>query len=158
MTELSLHLHDADATAQDLDELTIALRTDLLCVPEVASVRPRSAGAPPMGARAALPAEVGALVVACQAGIAALKAIVGVAEAWIGERSSRKVELDIDGKHIVLTGATHASERRALDAWMAATAADHGTAAPSVSPSGGDPSPLPEPHQREPFSRTVPTS
>jgi hypothetical protein len=109
---------DNDVSAYELDELTAAMRRELLQL-DVASVERPSAGAAPAGARGIELAELGALIVSLGKATPVLGQVVNVIEAWASRSPNRTVKLTIDGDSLEIGGMSEEDQRRVASDWMA---------------------------------------
>ncbi|MCI3274990.1 hypothetical protein MQP27_28305 [Streptomyces sp. 7R015] len=104
---------DAEADAQETEELALRLRAELRGL-DVDALRVVPDGAPPPGSKAVDPVTVGAVVLALSAPGGVLVALVGTLQDWLGRQSARhRVSVTIDGDTVELERATP-DERRAL--------------------------------------------
>ena len=105
------------ADADELDRLAASLRSELLEL-DVDAVEPVVGGAPPDDARAVDALVVGALLVRLARSTGVLSAVVQTVRTWVGERSDRRVRLELDGDVLELTGASDEERERLIDAWI----------------------------------------
>jgi hypothetical protein len=119
-TEIVLHVSEQDADPLRLDDLSRALRNELLEADETRTVLPLETGPAPEGTRSGLVAAAGALVVTVQPQLAAVVKIVSLMRAWLGRGGGeRRIRLEVDGDVIELTGATSEQQQRLIDEWIA---------------------------------------
>ncbi|GAA4879975.1 hypothetical protein [Kitasatospora terrestris] len=119
---MSIRLDDLGAEPEELDELTAAVRTELLDTPVTEVARARTEA--PDGARAVDGGTVGELVVAMGASAALLRTVVQVLRAWRERRPERTVELTVGDATLVLGDATAEQQERAVEAFVAAVRRD----------------------------------
>jgi hypothetical protein len=105
----------ADADAEELDEVTLRLRRELLEL-DVEGVERAYAGQPPHGARAAEAVELGALVVALAT--PTLGAVVATINSWLARQEARSAKLQLGDKTIELTGISSEQQDRMLEAFL----------------------------------------
>jgi hypothetical protein len=108
---------EAGLPAEDVDELTVQLRRELL-ESDVVDVRRAPGSEPPPGARAGDVAAIGSLLVTLSTTAAALKAAVGTLRGWLGSNSNRKVVLSLDGDTIEISGSSDDEQRRLIALWI----------------------------------------
>jgi hypothetical protein len=106
----------AGADAEELDEVTRGLRSELLELDVDAVDRP-AAGPAPEGARAVEVALLGTLVVALGRG--ALGIVGRTVERWAARGGERHVVLEIDGDRLEVTGVSAEDQRRLIDTFVA---------------------------------------
>ena len=118
--QLTLTVLDRDAGAERLDELSSALRRELLDL-GVDDVERMSDGEPPPGTRAVDAAAVGVLLVAFQESLPVIAGIVGVVRAWLGSaRGSRAVEITIGDQTLKIDSASRPQQDRLIEEFVAA--------------------------------------
>jgi hypothetical protein len=105
----------ADADAEEQDELTRALREELLQL-DVDTVQ-RPTGAAPEGARAGEVIALGTLLVTLGQG--ALGVVSSAIGRWVARRGGRTVTLELDGDRIELGGVSEEDQRRLIDTFVA---------------------------------------
>jgi hypothetical protein len=108
----------AGASPRELEELTTALRRELLLL-DVTSVERPPAGAPPEGARGIDVAAIGALIVELGKAAPVLGQIVNVVRGWAAREPDRSVKLTIDGDSLELTAVSEADQQQIIRDWMA---------------------------------------
>jgi hypothetical protein len=106
---------DADAGAEEQDELTRALREELLEL-DVETVQ-RPAAAAPEGARAGEVVALGTLLVTLGQG--ALGIVTSAIGRWVARRGGRSVTLELDGDRIELGGVSEEDQRRLIETFIA---------------------------------------
>ena len=106
---------DADAGADVQDELTRALREELLDLDVDAVERP--AGAVPDGARGVDAVALGTLLVTLGQG--ALGIVASAIGRWVTRRGGRSVTLELDGDRIELSGVSDEDQRRLIETFVA---------------------------------------
>ena len=104
-----------EAGAEEQDELTRALREELLQL-EVDAVE-RPAGAAPEGARVAEVVTLGTLLVTLGQG--ALGIVSSAIGRWVVRRAGRSVTLELDGDRIELGGVSEEDQRRLIETFVA---------------------------------------
>jgi hypothetical protein len=118
-TQIAIDLQvDEDISPQDLDELTAAMRRELLNL-DVDSVDRVSAGPPPAGAKGVELAQLGALIVSLGQATPVLGQIVEVVRAWTSRGSSRTVKLTLEGDTLEVGGMSEDAQRKVINDWMA---------------------------------------
>jgi hypothetical protein len=115
--EINLAVDD-DVSAHEMDELTAAMRRELLQL-DVASVERPSAGPAPAGTRGIELAELGALIVSLGQATPVLGQVVDVIKAWTSRSPKRTVKLTLDGDSLELGGVSEDEQRRVVSDWMA---------------------------------------
>jgi hypothetical protein len=119
-TEIVLHVSEQDADPLRLDDLSRALRAELLEVDATQTVVPLETGPAPEGTRGGLAAAAGALLVTVQPQLAAVVKIVSLVRAWLVRGGGdKRIRLEVDGDVIELTGATTEQQERLIDEWIA---------------------------------------
>jgi hypothetical protein len=106
---------ETDAGADEHDELTRALREELLEL-EVESVE-RPANAAPEGTRGADAVALGTLLVTLGQG--ALGIVTSAIGRWVARRGDRSVTLELDGDRIELSGVSEEEQRRLIETFVA---------------------------------------
>lgn len=135
MSEVTAHiaLHEPDAEPEFLDELTRALRVELLeletPVPDVPDDEPDASHVSdvslvpvetPTGARALDGNAVGELTMVLGSSAALLRTVIGVLRAWRERRPERTVDLKVGKERLYLADATPEQQDRAVEAFIAA--------------------------------------
>jgi Effector Associated Constant Component 1 len=105
---------EPEADAQERDELTRALRDELLELDVDAVDRPETPA--PEGARGA-GIELGTLLVTFGQG--ALGLVTSTIARWAARRSGRSVTLELDGDRIELSGVSEDDQRRLIETFVA---------------------------------------
>jgi hypothetical protein len=126
-TEVDLDIAEDGADAERLEQLSLALREELLAL-DVTSVSPRAGGAAPAGTRAIDAQAIGAMVVSLTPALEELGALVSTVVGWLkrGGDAARTVKLNIGGDQLELTGATSELQQQALERWVQAHATSAG--------------------------------
>ena len=106
------------ASAAELDELTAALRRELLRL-DVDRVDRPSAGPAPADARGVDLAIVGQLIVEFGKAGPILAQVIGVVQAWAARSPQRTAKLTIGDDTLELTGMSEADQHKVIGAWMA---------------------------------------
>jgi hypothetical protein len=104
-----------DAGADEHDELTRALREELLELDVEAVERP--ADAAPEGARGVDAVALGTLLVTLGQG--ALGIVTSAIGRWVARRGGRSVTLELDGDRIELSGVSEEDQRRLIETFVA---------------------------------------
>ncbi len=106
------------ASAAELDELTAALRRELLRL-DVDRVDRPSAGPAPADARGVDLAIIGQLIVEFGKAGPVLAQVIGVVQAWAARSPQRTAKLTIGDDTLELTGMSEADQHKVIGAWMA---------------------------------------
>ena len=125
-TDLLVELFDADADPERLDQLTQALRRELLEL-DVDSVDQATAGPAPEGTRGLELAAIGALLVKAAASSEMLVKVIGVVRGWLRSgppRNQRTLRLTIGDQSIELTHATDVQQQQLVDQFIRSVASD----------------------------------
>lgn len=120
---LELFQPTTDATAEETERTTQALRSELLDLDEITSVARASAGAAPAGSRGLDIAALGALVVSVEPTVAAISRIVGVVRDWLGRRrgvhpSGESVRITVHGQSLEIAAATTQQQQALVDQFI----------------------------------------
>jgi hypothetical protein len=117
LSELRVELLPApDVDAEETDELTGRLLSELLDLDVNAAGRAVS-GAAPDAAKGADLLALGALVVQF-ADSAMLQSLVGVIASWLGRQAQRSIKVTLDGDSLELSGVSTAEQRQLIDLWV----------------------------------------
>jgi hypothetical protein len=105
--QILVEVYDANASAEDVDRLTRALRGALLGIDDVEAVRPASAGPAPEGSKAVGVEALGALLVAVEPTVEVVRRVLDVVRSWLGHgsaeaSSSRTMRVTVNGHTIEL--------------------------------------------------------
>jgi hypothetical protein len=84
-----VEIFDESAPPDEVDRVTRSLRSELLEIDEVGSVRPVDAGPAPEGTRGIGVEALGALVVSAQPTVELVKKVLDVLWAWVGRSGAR---------------------------------------------------------------------
>ncbi|HEX6686590.1 MAG TPA: caspase family protein [Candidatus Limnocylindrales bacterium] len=114
-TSIIVRLSDDGADAQQLEELTLRLRDELLQLHVPVEVA--GGGDAPPGARAAELIALGTLLLTV-AQSPVLAAVIDAVSRWLGDRRNRTVKLDIGGDTLEISGIGGAERQRLVDAWL----------------------------------------
>lgn len=115
---LVVSIADVEADNERLDELTLALRRELLEL-DVDAVAPVSAGQAPAGSRGFDVAAVGALLVTLSSSASAVGSLIATVRGWLKHApAGRTVELAIGDKSIKLSGATNEQQERLIEEFL----------------------------------------
>lgn len=115
--DISLDAGDG-ASAAELDELTAALRRELLRL-DLERVERPSAGPAPADARGVDLAIVGQLIVELGKAGPILGQVIAVVQAWAARSPQRTAKVTIGGDTLELTGMSEADQHKVIGAWMA---------------------------------------
>ena len=111
VAEVDVSVVEVGADAEQLEELTRALRAEILTL-DVESVVPRSGGEAPPGTRGVDAAAVGALVVSVAPALGALARLVTTVVDWLRRGGTqRTVRLKIGDDELELSGASSAMQQ-----------------------------------------------
>ncbi|MBB5159028.1 hypothetical protein [Saccharopolyspora phatthalungensis] len=121
-TSLLVNVADDDADPEELENLTRALRAELLEL-DVADVEVVPAADPPASSRGWAGIEPDALLVLLSPEV--LRAVVSAAAQWFGRMGSRsrQLKLVVGDAELVLTDASPEERERLVEHFIAATAA-----------------------------------
>jgi len=107
--DMVVDLYDEDLDPAEVEQLTLALRRELLDVTEVEDVAQAQAGPAPPGSRAIGLAEIGSLIVTVKPTVEVLAKVVGVLRGWMASRkasgSAKKstMRITVNGQTLELT-------------------------------------------------------
>ena len=122
VAEVDVSVAEVGADAEQLEELTRALREEILAL-DVESVVPRSGGEAPPGTRAVDAAAIGALVVSVAPALEALARLVTTVVDWLRRGGTqRTVRLKIGDDELELSGASSAMQQQLAMDWIHAHA------------------------------------
>jgi len=122
VAEVDVSVVEVGADAEQLEELTRALRAEILTL-DVESVVPRSNGEAPPGTRGVDAAAVGALVVSVAPALGALARLVTTVVDWLRRGGTqRTVRLKIGDDELELSGARSAMQQQLAMDWIRAHA------------------------------------
>ena len=108
-----------DASPREVDQLTAAMRRELLQL-DVEGVDRVSAGPPPPGAKGIDLAAIGALIVSLGTGTTPiLGPVVEALRAWTSRGPDRTVKLTLDGDSLELGGMSESDQHKVISDWMA---------------------------------------
>jgi hypothetical protein len=110
---------EADAPAEELDELTVALRRQLLEL-DVDAVDHLPAEDPPPGARAADSVAVGSLLVTL--GPTAVGGVIGTIRTWLSRDRGRSAKLQFGDDVIELSDVSSEQQEKLVAAFLARNA------------------------------------
>lgn len=135
-----INLFDRDLGAAEVEEITLALRRELLEIPEVERVGAVESGPAPAGSRAVGLIELGSLVVALQPTVEAIGKVIRVAYAWFRRRGTSDaphgvLRITINGQSLELT-PTDDQQDQLVEEYVRAAVAAGGSAAPPGGSSG----------------------
>jgi hypothetical protein len=115
--EVNLHVDD-DVSPLELEELTAAMRRELLLL-DVQSVDRVAGGPAPAGAKGIELAEIGALIVNLGKATPVLGQVVEVIQAWAARSPKRTVKLTLAGDTLELGGISASDQHMVIKDWMA---------------------------------------
>lgn len=115
--EINLHV-DADVSPFEMEELTAAVRRELLQL-DVESVDRVAGGPAPEGARGIDLGAIGALVVNLGKATPVLGQVVEAIQAWASRAPNRTVKLTLAGDTLELGGMSEADQHQVIRDWMA---------------------------------------
>jgi len=122
VAEVDVSVVEVGADAEQLEELTRALRAEILTL-DVESVVPRSNGEAPPGTRGVDAAAIGALVVSVAPALGALARLVTTVVDWLRRGGTqRTVRLKIGDDELELSGANSAMQQQLAMDWIRAHA------------------------------------
>ena len=107
--DVRVDLYDEELDPAEVDELTLALRRELLELDDVEDVAAATAGAAPPGSRAIGLIAIGGLIVSAKPTVEAIAKIVGVVRDWLKNRNSSKaaprstLRITVNGQTLELT-------------------------------------------------------
>lgn len=107
-----------DADAEELAELTVRLREQLLEL-DVERVDLVMSGPAPPGTRAGEVLAAGALIVSLARASGLLTALVSHVQAWVSSLGRRSVKLEMDGDVLEVTGISSRDQRELIQVWIA---------------------------------------
>ncbi len=116
--EMRVDLYDEGLDPADVEQLTIALRDELLQIAEVDDVTSAPGGPAPPGSRAIGLIALGGLIVNAKPTVEAIARVVGVLRDWLGRRSAHEddpkgtLRITVNGQTLELT--PNAEEQAAL--------------------------------------------
>jgi hypothetical protein len=124
-TELRITLNDPDADADSLDGQTGLLRDELLEL-DLEKVSRAPGGPAPDGSRGIDPAAIGALIVTLEQSTDLVAKVVETVRGWLKRdpAPNRSVEIEMNGKRLVIPNATPAEQRDLVRAYIAALGLD----------------------------------
>ncbi len=104
--DILVEVFDEDASAEEIDRVTRALRAELLQIDDVGAVRPLEAGPAPEGSKGIGIEAFGALVVSAQPTVELVKKVLDVVWSWVtragGAAPGRTMRVTVNGHTIVL--------------------------------------------------------
>ena len=116
VTRLLVQIRDDEGDPEELGELTLALRQELLDL-DVKAADQASGGPPPLDSRAFELAALGTLVVTV-AQSPLLAAVVNAVTVWLTHQQQRTVKIEIDGDVLELSGLPSEERQRLTEAWL----------------------------------------
>ena len=127
--DMVVDLYDEDLDPAEVEQLTLALRRELLDVNEVEDVAHAQAGPAPPGSRAIGLAEIGSLIVTVTPTVEALAKVVGVLRGWMASRKSSgstkqsAMRITVNGQTLELT-PTAEQQQALVEEFVKAAASD----------------------------------
>jgi hypothetical protein len=106
-----------EADAEELDELVVQLREQLLEL-DIECADRATAGPAPPGARAAEILLAGALTVMLAQSSRLFTALIETVQSWVSRSGGRSVKLEIDGDVLEVTGITRTDQRELTKFWI----------------------------------------
>lgn len=115
--DMRVDLYDEGLDPAEVEELTIALRSELLQIDDVEDVTSAPGGPAPPGSRAIGLIALGSLIVNAKPTVEAIARVVGVLRDWLGRRSAQSAQkstlrITVNGQTLELTPS--AEEQAAL--------------------------------------------
>lgn len=106
--DMRVDLYDEELDPAEVEELTLALRRELLEIDDVDDVTSAAAGPAPPGSRAIGLIALGSLIVSARPTIEAVSRVVGVLRDWLSRRSSQDaphstLRITVNGQTLELT-------------------------------------------------------
>jgi hypothetical protein len=119
-TPVTVRIAEAGADGERVDELTRALRTELIAL-DVGDVRLPPGEPPPPGTRAVDVATIGALIVLVNGSAELLTHVATLLSSWVGRGSvTREVELTVGSTSIRISSASQAQQDRLVEEFVRA--------------------------------------
>ena len=140
--DMVVDLYDEDLDPAEVEQLTLALRRELLDVTEVEDVAQAQAGPAPPGSRAIGLAEIGSLIVTVKPTVEVLAKVVGVLRGWMASRkasgSAKKstMRITVNGQTLELTPTAEQQQVLVEEFVKAAATGGEGNAEDSASAPG----------------------
>ncbi|GAB7035337.1 hypothetical protein AB0G35_28830 [Streptomyces sp. NPDC021749] len=131
--DVTVVVHDADADAQELDELAQGLLEELLALDLPDVVRGQEPGA--VGGKSGVVSSLTTLVVSGGFSVAALRSLTLVVRDWIKRSGARKAVLVSGERRLEIDGVSKRTQEAVVEAWLQALAADDASGAGTASPS-----------------------
>jgi hypothetical protein len=117
-TDITIELGETDADPELLEQLTYALRDEILETP-VDSVSIPTGGDAPEGARAFEIAAVGALLVSLTGSADAIKQVVSVVRSWFNKKpAARTLKITMGDNVLELTAASDQQQQQLIDEFV----------------------------------------
>lgn len=114
-----------DADVEELAELTRQLRSEILCLEDVASVDFMSLGKDPEGSKALGAASIGSLLVTLTPACKMLTTLITAIQSWLSIRepseTARKLStiiLEIDGDKLEVANITSEERQHLINLWV----------------------------------------
>jgi hypothetical protein len=107
-----------DADADEINELTLLLRRELLEL-DLESVDLARRGTAPPGARAVGVLSIGTIIVTLAQAPELLRAVVDLVQSWLGGSGRRSVKLALDGDILEVSGLSPRDQRELIASWIA---------------------------------------
>ncbi len=131
--DMVVDLYDEDLDPAEVEQLTLALRRELLDVAEVEDVAQAQAGPAPPGSRAIGLAEIGSLIVTVKPTVEVLAKVVGVLRGWMASRKASgttqksTMRITVNGQTLELTPTAEQQQALVAEFVKAAGADGDGT-------------------------------
>lgn len=117
MEPLLVSINGAAVSDAELDDLTLALRRDLLELP-VTDVQPAAGAAAPPGSRGVDPSSIGELIVLLNSSAALLVSVATAVRSWRRHTiPGGSVRLRLGDDEIEITGVSEGTEAQLIDDW-----------------------------------------
>ncbi len=141
--DMVVDLYDEDLDPAEVEQLTLALRRELLDVTEVEDVAHAQAGPAPPGSRAIGLAEIGSLIVTVKPTVEALVKVVGVLRGWMasrkasGTKKQSTMRITVNGQTLELTPTAEQQQALVAEFVKAAATDENGRSDDSAAAPGG---------------------
>ena len=141
--DMVVDLYDDDLDPVEVEQLTLALRRELLDVAEVEGVAQAQAGPAPPGSRAIGIAEIGSLLVTVKPTVEVLAKVIGVLRGWMASRKASgatqksTMRITVNGQTLELTPTAEQQQALVAEFVKAAASNDDDASGDSASAPGG---------------------
>jgi hypothetical protein len=126
---------DSDADQAEVEQLTMALREEILQLEDVDSVEQASAGPAPEGHKAGELAAIGALIVSVVPGVEAAAKVLGVIQSWLSGRAAGTPTLKMTvGGNSIEIAADDDQKKALVDQFIQTLQAQAAQPAPPAAP------------------------